>query len=832
MIQLPPLIPTLTPTTRPSLNGAFFFSLKRYEVLMLGHPDVFDDESSVSRFDEFDTLVLAGVDALSDTHVALLTAYVQRGGRLVLIGSESAATRDEELRVRPAGPALASLALHPDLQGNGSVFEVSNSTMDLFVASADPDIARHIARGLARDDTSRGFAVMNAPPSHTLRTNVFRHGGPSGPMASVTLSNWGDDEVQGGVELEIDATFAPCLFSSHTEVARQSAVQGSAAAAAAAQQSCVVWYHNLPLDGEGEAPVRLNFTINVSGGPRPGGTGDTGGMGGKLSILVKLPPIGSLAVLSIGAPQEEEVRRAAARLRKAMERLRIAARARGAGPAWPEPPVEADAEKLLLMVQCRAALDRCSGFSEMSPSFHAEYITESTRMAAAFEARVAAISARVATAQTSSNLEVLTLAQGAVWAFDFGLQAGQAGGQRRKREGRGGNDEQHRGRSAKQDWVKVTPETTFEPGSSFGWSSDVALISAANSSGSLGTRPLPSSVLGAPFADYLWGGVGDAMFSVGGLDPGRTYIVTVVVGLWDEWIKTAVTGVRDGRTNDVDAEYDDENNNNDDNDDNAAADDDDEDDDDHHRDNAAYGTQSKRKMPSIALNTGMPGDRVHSGHFEARNMTYTVGRDGRMVLHFTGQAVGPQLSVETYHDTNEAFIDDPRGWLVNAVIIREAASTRSKAEEGQSRYHNSRGFGVNDRDNHAVRLVSSAISEWDVIGPFNDSNATGLYRAVSTTDAAGMQGQFATRGDTDTNHSHPGKVPGSIVAWRRWQSGAGGLPVPIATVIGDDAKGSAAILQVRVKLHSGLYTYCCRTFGLKRVESGVYVILFTTNCIT
>ena len=121
MIHLPPL----TPITRHSFNGAFFFALKRYEVLMLGHPDVFDDQSSISRFDEFDTLVLAGVDALSDTHVALLTAYVQRGGRLVLIGSESAATRDEELRVRPEGPALASLALHPDLQGNGSVFERS-----------------------------------------------------------------------------------------------------------------------------------------------------------------------------------------------------------------------------------------------------------------------------------------------------------------------------------------------------------------------------------------------------------------------------------------------------------------------------------------------------------------------------------------------------------------------------------------------------------------------------------------------------------------------------------------------------------------------------------
>jgi len=458
----------------------------------------------------------------------------------------------------------------------------------------------------------------------------------------------------------------------------------------------------------------------------------------------------------------------------------------------------------------------------MSPLFHAEYITESTRMAATFEARVAAISARVATAQTSNNIEVLALAQGAVWAFDFGLQAGQAGGQRQEGEGRGGNDEQHRGRNAKQDWVKVTPETaSFKPGSSFGWSSDVALIFAANSSGSLDTRPLPSSVLGAPFADYLWGGVGDAMFSVGGLDPGRTYIVTVVVGLWDEWIKTAVTGVRDGRTNDADAEHENNNNNNN---DSAAADDDDEDDDDHHRDNAAYGTQSKRKIPRIALNAGIPGDRVHSGHFEARNMTYTVGRDGRMVLHFTGQAVGPQLSVETYHDTNEAFIDDPRGWLINAVIIREAvedadeadeadeadkavmpdSSTRSKAEDGQFRYHDSRGgFVVNDRDDHAVQLVSSAISEWDVIGPFNDSNATGLYRAVSTTDAAGMQGQFHTPGDPDTNHSYPGKVPGSIVAWRRWQSDARGLPVPIATVIGDEAKGSAAILQVRVKLRLG-----------------------------
>ena len=91
-----------------------------------------------------------------------------------------------------------------------------------------------------------------------------------------------------------------------------------------------------------------------------------------------------------------------------------------------------------------------------------------------------------------------------------------------------------------------------------------------------------------------------------GLTPGD-HVVTVLVGLWDGDLKVAVTGVRDGRASAADA----------------------------------------RSPPDseLPLNVGIPGDRVRSGLFDPRMLSYSVGADGKMLLRFTGQAVGPRLNV-------------------------------------------------------------------------------------------------------------------------------------------------------------------------------------------
>jgi hypothetical protein len=82
-------------------------------------------------------------------------------------------------------------------------------------------------------------------------------------------------------------------------------------------------------------------------------------------------------------------------------------------------------------------------------------------------------------------------------------------------------------------------------------------------------------------------------------------------------------------------------------------------------------------------------------------------------------------------------------------------------------------------------LTNNIVADWAVIGPFNDTTSTGLYRLVGEADGS----------DRNLSHSHSGKAPHGQISWRRVR---GVLPVPVAATIGDDAKGSAAVLQTSV----------------------------------
>jgi hypothetical protein len=103
-----------------------------YDTLILGHPDLFNDEMSMQRLGSFHYLVLAGGDAVSDVHVALVTKWVREGGgHLALVGdmnytssaTGTVATRDEELKLRAGGTsAFAPLLANA---GKGTVSQVS-----------------------------------------------------------------------------------------------------------------------------------------------------------------------------------------------------------------------------------------------------------------------------------------------------------------------------------------------------------------------------------------------------------------------------------------------------------------------------------------------------------------------------------------------------------------------------------------------------------------------------------------------------------------------------------------------------------------------------------
>ncbi len=86
-----------------------------YEVMLLGHKDVFDDTYFFDRIDNYNTIILPYVDCLSVKNEQKLALWVRKGGRLVLLGP--AGIYNEELEARRD---RAFSKLHGDA-GAGSV---------------------------------------------------------------------------------------------------------------------------------------------------------------------------------------------------------------------------------------------------------------------------------------------------------------------------------------------------------------------------------------------------------------------------------------------------------------------------------------------------------------------------------------------------------------------------------------------------------------------------------------------------------------------------------------------------------------------------------------
>lgn len=95
-----------------------------YDVIILDHPPLWEAADQIERLKEYDLLVLAGVECVSNRHVAGIQAAVDAGGKVIVTGNSP--TRDErfeprtDLRQRLSNASNAVVIDEkPDISGTG-----------------------------------------------------------------------------------------------------------------------------------------------------------------------------------------------------------------------------------------------------------------------------------------------------------------------------------------------------------------------------------------------------------------------------------------------------------------------------------------------------------------------------------------------------------------------------------------------------------------------------------------------------------------------------------------------------------------------------------------
>ena len=644
----------------------------------------------------------------------------------MVVGARSGGL-DEELAPRagvnasdPSKLYLAQLERQP---GRGALSRVGDAAISAFTKRHDPAAAAQLAETiLPAEKRSVRYAGLPA----AVRTSVFKHG--AGPMASITFYRTKELQPPNGSvtqTLTIQLTSLLGKEWARQDVAKRGEIE--------------LQWHNLPLGAEADPVVTLDK-----------GDYKRSADGATVTLTLK-KSIGALSVLSIAAPAEGAARAAAARLRKAKERLGIALRAAGAPGLSPSDNYVTDAETLLSYVQCGGAphwwmSKVCSSYIDQPPLFRKLIATKTAVMTAALEARLAATTAATLSAQSSGRAAVLAAAKTAVLALDFGGVSAAA--------------------AIAAPWSPVGALSAYSKAQGYGFTSELGQVNAS--------APNPQNTYGAPFTDYLFGGAADASFAVD--LPAGDYAVTAVVGSYEENFKVAATGLRDG---------------------------------------------SNR-----TLFAGMAGARVRAGIWSVRTMSAKVVAtsddiegSGQLRLRLTGQPVGPQLSIDNNALSTEHAFYTKTGWLLSALLVHAAAAAPSlpAAARASLKLHSA--------------LAAGGIRDWAIVGPFNDSASTGMWRNVSAADLAPIPMWHPCRvappkrgvpftglcmphtgtaaplpanvSAADLDAMYAGKVAGSVVRWRRWSGGGSGsfgsYAVPVARAVRDDAWGSGAVLQTFVK---------------------------------
>jgi hypothetical protein len=97
-----------------------------YEILPLGHHDIFDDIPSLARLDNYSSLIIPGADCVSDRQALAISEWVRRGGHLVIWGNVG--TRNEEMNKRVA-PVFDGLMNN---SGIGTVRVINEAAADSY----------------------------------------------------------------------------------------------------------------------------------------------------------------------------------------------------------------------------------------------------------------------------------------------------------------------------------------------------------------------------------------------------------------------------------------------------------------------------------------------------------------------------------------------------------------------------------------------------------------------------------------------------------------------------------------------------------------------------
>ena len=341
-----------------------------YEVLIFGHPDVFDDTRELARLDKYKMLVMPSVDCLSNRQVKAVSDWVRRGGRLVLW--DEVGTRDEELKRRHE-PAFARLMANP---GRGSVVSTAAANPTGHVQSGrEHDLAKaYLQRKPGADSQLATLLKLEKPLITTnlpklVWLNVWDHGG--GPMRSVQIVNY---------DFDPDSTDFSPVKDFTIRMRMPPGVEYTQA-----DYLCTNYY-----TPEAAVPPPQQLPFDVADG----------------YIEVTVPHLEIFGVVVFSTQGELEARETAAQTRKWYERLKIAKRCRG----------QSAADGADLLNRATAHLDKIQGDVKVC-SFYS-LIEPGTRLTSQLRRAVEKVTKQVTEGKNRLCEDVL--AAQAVYKFDFG----------------------------------------------------------------------------------------------------------------------------------------------------------------------------------------------------------------------------------------------------------------------------------------------------------------------------------------------------------------------------------------------------------------------------
>ena len=341
-----------------------------YEVLILGHPDIFDDAPQLDRLSRYKELIIPNADCISDRQAKTISDWVRQGGHLVLWGEVG--TRDEELRRRPS-PVFTELINNP---GKGKVKSTAASTPLEDVKTGNsfelseayrrkvPGAEEKLAKLLSQETP---LVETSLPP--LLWLNVWQHG--AGPMMSVQMVNYEIDYEKDTVATRKD-------FSIRLRVP----------------------------DGVTYARADYFFTDYFTPNAAPPASKQLPFTQKDGYVEVKIPHLEIFGTVVFSSEKELEARTAAAETRKWYERLKIAKRC----------PGQDIADVAGLLKESRDYLDSIQGNVQVS-GFSA-LIEPGKTLAKRLREGVEQVTAEVTALKEQSRNEVLDVE--ADYKFDFG----------------------------------------------------------------------------------------------------------------------------------------------------------------------------------------------------------------------------------------------------------------------------------------------------------------------------------------------------------------------------------------------------------------------------